>query len=216
MSDVLSKYIEKLNYYDSLFGFNYNYEQLNNFAKDASNLFTNFDDKKSEFSSNDEWHYISSKQNSFLIKQLDDRLLLSGNNSICDCGIGLGTALFDLYLQSKEILDKNFTFTGIEKHRSYIDHFRNNLETYWDGNINYIEDDIMNQDYSNYNIVYTFSPFRTESLLMEFYTKIVSEIKKGSLLIENREHGKGFNNILLKVENLEMIMLENIVVFIKI
>ena len=62
----------------------------------------------SDFTNNGEHFNVLSNidQNIFLLKRLEERGLLKDSNSICDCGIGLGNCLFEIYLQSKEI-DKN-------------------------------------------------------------------------------------------------------------
>ena len=75
----------------------------------------------SDFTNNGEHFNVLSNidQNIFLLKRLEERGLLKDSNSICDCGIGLGNCLFEIYLQSKEI-DKKFKFTGIEKQNFYI------------------------------------------------------------------------------------------------
>jgi hypothetical protein len=40
-------------------------------------------------------------QNIYLLKQLSELNLLKKINRVCDCGLGLGNALYDIYLQSK-------------------------------------------------------------------------------------------------------------------
>jgi hypothetical protein len=110
------------------------------------------------------------------------RNLLNQNNNMIDCGIGLGFTLFDFYLQSLT-LNQNFTFTGIEKQKVYVDYLKDNLLSFWNNELNLIEDDIMNHNYSDYNIVYSYSPFRSEKNLNEFYNKVANEIKSGSIII---------------------------------
>ena len=85
---------------------------LLDYMSDAQGLFTDFDGAKREFVDADEWHYVPSQleQNIYLLRRLDERGLLKDHNSIFDCGIGLATTMFDLYLQSKEIEGKTFEF----------------------------------------------------------------------------------------------------------
>lgn len=186
------------------------------YVKTCNSLFTEFDSLKKEFVESDEWHYIMSKieQNIFLLQRLHEVGLLEKNEiHICDAGVGLGAAMFDFYLQSKEFSNKKFTFTGIEKYEQYLNYFENNLSKYWNGDIQIINDDIMNQNFSQYDIVYSYSPYRSPRLLLEFYTKLKNEIKPGSLIIENRNFGYGIDYTLSMVDDLECIKLDDIVVY---
>jgi hypothetical protein len=101
---------------------------------------------------------------------------------MCDCGIGLGTVLYDLYLQSKEF-DNKFTFTGIEKYKRYTDPLRTHLLKYWNDELNIIEDDIMNVDYSNWNFIYFYQPFKVSDKAIKFYLKVIEEVKPGTIII---------------------------------
>jgi hypothetical protein len=189
--------------------------QLISYFQESKALWTEFDGNKKQFIDSSEWHYILSniEQNIFLLKRLEERGLLKSENHVVDCGIGLGTALFDIYLQSKEFVDKTFTFTGIEKQAMYIGHLQEKLLSYWEGNLELIHDDIMNQDYSKYNIVYTFTPFQTVDKLKELYNKIISEVEVGSVLIENKNAGLGLHGVLTELEGIQKIELDDIVVF---
>lgn len=181
----------------------------------ASALFTDFDGGLREFVNNEEWHYIPSEleQNIYLIKRLNDKDLLSESNSVFDCGIGLATTMFDLYLQSKDIKNKTFTFSGVEKYKKYLDYLNEKLLCFWEDNLNVIEGDIMDQNYSNYNLIYTYSPFKTTEKLTEFYKKIVSYIKPGSLIIESRNYGKGLNDTLSNIDGLDEIEIDDIFIY---
>jgi hypothetical protein len=193
--------------------------ELVTYFHESRGLWTEFDGSKKEFIEASEWHYILSniEQNIFLLQRLDERNLLKDENHICDCGIGLGTALFDIYTQSKLFEDgKTFTFTGIEKQELYLDYLNNKLIKYWEGNLNVIHDDIMNQNYSKYNIIYTYTPFQIVEKLKELYNKIVSEVSVGSILVENKNAGLGLHGVLTEIEGLEKIELDDIVVFKKI
>jgi hypothetical protein len=189
--------------------------RLMQYLADAQGLFTDFDGSRGEFINSDEWHYIQSEleQNIFLLRRLDERGLLGEKNSVFDCGIGLASTMFDLYLQSSEIEGKEFRFSGVEKHTRYTDFLEKNLMGYWDGNLEVVVGDIMDQNFSGHDIVYTYSPFKTEEKLMEFYNKIVSEIRTGALIIESRNCGKGFKETLTKVAGLEEIEVDDIVVY---
>ena len=163
-----------------------------------------------------EFHNIVSniEQNIFLLDRLNERGLLRQENSIVDCGIGLGFALFDFYLQSLN-LDQKFIFTGIEKQKIYVDWLKENLMSFWNNELILIEDDIMNQDYTNYNIIYTYTPFRSEKKLSEFYNKVSNEISTGSIIIENAHWGIGHYDLLRKIECLQIIEVDDIHIFVK-
>lgn len=184
----------------------------------SNQLPTQNDGSRIEFYHNAEWHYILSniEQNILLLKRLDEKGLLQNENHICDCGIGLGVALFDFYQQSKEFTDKKFYFYGIEKQKDYINFLKSNLLIYWQSQLNLIEDDLMNCNYSDYNIVYTYTPFKTYQRLKNFYNKIVSEVKSGSILIENKSSGLGLHGVMTEISGLRKIAIDEIVVFQKI
>lgn len=194
------------------------HESLVEYYQISRTLWTDFDDKKKEFSNEEEWHYILSnlEQNIFLLKRLDEINLLKEENHLVDCGIGLGTTLFDFFIQSKEFTDKKFTFTGIEKYKPYVDFLKSNLLEKWEGGLNLIEDDIMNHNYENYNIIYTYTPFRNMEKLRMFYNKVISEMKSGSILIENKCYGLGLSGILTELDGIKKIPIDEIVVFVKI
>lgn len=183
----------------------------------ANGLFCDFDGGKKEFIDFDEWHYVPSnlEQNIYLLKRLEEKNLLPNEINICDCGIGLGTTMYDVYLQSKEI-DRRFKFTGIEKYKPYIEYFNNNLKIYWNGDLTYIESEIMEYNYSDFNFIYSYSPFKTEEKLNLYYSKIISEIKSGSILVEFRNSGLGYDSILENYKEIEPYQIDDITVFKKI
>ena len=149
-----------------------------------------------------EWLYIQSNldQNIFLLKKLEDMGLLPDSGKICDCGIGLGTAIFDIYLQSKK-LEKNYSFVGIEKQSKYLNYLTGNLLDFWGKDLQIIEGDLMQQKYDDYNIIYCYTPFRDIEKLKTFYLKVISEMKKGSILIENKNYGLGEKDILSTISD---------------
>jgi len=176
-----------------------------------------FDSKLPDDFVNGKEHYniVSNiEQNIFLLDRLNERNLLKENNNMIDCGIGLGFTLFDFYLQSLS-LNQNFTFTGIEKQKVYVDYLKDNLLSFWNDELNIIEDDIMNHNYSDYNIVYSYTPFRSEEILNEFYNKVTNEVKSGSIIIENANWGLGHCDLLRKIDLLEPIEIDDIHIFIK-
>lgn len=190
------------------------------YVKISNALWTEFDSitqllAKSEAIAADEWHYVMSnlEQNILLLQRLEEKGLLQDEVNICDAGIGLGTALFDLYLQSKEIKNKKFSFSGIEKQEKYINYFNEKLSHFWANDLKVIEGDIMDQNYSGYNIIYSYSPYRSPRDLVNYYTKLKKDISPGSLIIENREKGIGLDSTLTMVEGLEKIQIDDIFVF---
>jgi AICAR transformylase/IMP cyclohydrolase PurH len=194
--------IEELEPHPDLIGY---YTITHNFKSDLTvDIFTN---------AGENYNILSDiNENIFLLKKLDELNLLKESNHICDCGIGLGNTLFEIYLQSKE-LDKIFSFTGIEKQKVYIDFINKELLHLWKDGLNLIQDDIMNLDYSNYNIVYSYSPFNNQKQLKSMYQKIISDIKSNSILIEHANKGLGHFNLLEEFVELEKIKLDNIFVF---
>jgi hypothetical protein len=169
-----------------------------------------------DYNQGNEFYNIVSniEQNIFLLDRLNERNLLKENNNMIDCGIGLGFSLFDFYLQSLS-LNRNFTFTGIEKQKVYVDYLKENLLSFWNEELNIIEDDIMNHSYSDYNIVYSYTPFRSRKSLNDFYNKIVYELKSGSIIIENANWGLGYHDLLKNIDLLEPIEIDDIHIFVK-
>lgn len=154
------------------------------------------------------------EQNIFLLKRIKERNLLREENNIVDCGIGLGFCLYDFYLQSKEI-DLKFNFFGIEKYKSYLDCLKSNLIQFWNSELNLINSDILEQNFSNYNIIYTYGPFRSEKKQKELMDKISSEITSGSIIIENANSGKGHFHLLSKIDLLQEVEIDDIYIYIK-
>lgn len=151
-------------------------------------------------------------KNIFLLNQLNELDLLKEVNHICDCGVGLGNTLFEIYLQSKEI-DKLFSFTGIEKQKVYVEFIEENLLYLWKDRLILKNDDLMNIDYSPYNIIYSYSPFNNFKQLKSMYDKIVLDIKSDSIIIEHANRGLGHFNLLEEIEGLEKIKLDYTSVF---
>lgn len=149
-----------------------------------------------------EWLYIQSNidQNIFLLKRLEDLELIPDSGKICDCGIGLGTAIFDIYLQSKD-LEKEYSFVGIEKQSKYVDYLNESLLSFWNGNLEVVSGDLMDQKYNEYDIIYCYTPFRNVDKLREFYLKVISEMHEGTILIENKNLGLGEGNVLSSISN---------------
>lgn len=168
------------------------------------------------FSKEIDFPYILSniEQNIFLLKRLKELNLLRDENNMVDCGIGLGFCLYDFYLQSKE-LDLKFNFFGVEKYRSYIDCLNENLIKYWNSELSLFNSDILDHDFRNYNIVYTYGPFRSEKKQKELMDKISSEITSGSIIIENANSGKGHFDILSKIESLQEVEIDDIYIYVK-
>ena len=131
---------------------------------------------------------------------------------MADCGIGLGTALYDFFLQSKD-LELELSFTGIEKHAPYIEFLKNNLLDRWEGKLELIEGGIEDQSYEPYDIVYSFTPFRDLNMLRSFYEKVASELRPGSIMIENKGGGLGMAGMLAEIPGLEKIEIDGIFVF---
>ena len=160
------------------------------------------------------------ESNIYLLSRLDSVGLLRRENSVCDCGLGLGNALFDIYLQSLE-LKHSFSFHGIEKQKEYVDFVSRNLEQLWAGKLNLVHGDIMEQDYSAHNIVYTYSPFNNKKDLTRLYEKISSEITKGSVMIEHTNDGLGHSfgqerHLLEAIDCLKPVRIDWQTVFVKV
>ncbi len=173
-----------------------------------------------EFKDSGEWHYIPSNldDNIFLLKQLQELDLLPDEVNICDCGIGLGTIMFDLYLQSKEFSDKKFTFTGVEKHTKYIDFVKSDLMTYWDNQLELIQEDILQHDYSDYNFIYSYSPFNVADKLMTFYQRILDTVKPGTIIIgldhyRIMNYGENYGDLIDKFKSLKVYQMNDQIVF---
>lgn len=162
-----------------------------------------------------EWLYIQSNidQNIFLLKKLEDLGLIPDSGKVCDCGIGLGTAIFDIYLQSKD-LGKEYSFVGIEKQAKYVDYLNESLLDFWNGNLDVVIGDLMDQRYDEYDIIYCYTPFKDVDKLRDFYLKVISEMAEGAILIENKNWGLGEGKILSSIsDDITPIDLDGLTVF---
>ena len=183
----------------------------------AYNLNDEVNKNLEDFFNAGEWHYIQSdlETNIFLLKRLDELNLLPNNINMCDCGLGLGTILYDLHLQSKEF-NNQFTFTGIEKYDRYIDALNTNLIKYWDNNLHLIHDDIMNVDLSKYNFIYFYQPFKVSDKAIQFYLKVIDEAPEGALIF-GLNHFQiqtyGDNNLIDKFNKLKPYKVDDIILF---
>ena len=171
-----------------------------------------------DFIKNDEWHYIQDniENNILLLERLNKVNLLTNNVNICDCGIGLGTIMFDLYLQSKDLGDKKFTFTGIEKSHRYIDALNNQLDKYWENNLNIIHNDIMNENYSKYNLIYLYDPFKIDTKLINFFQKVITEMPEGGIVIgidQFRIENYGTQTLINDFRKLKQHIIDDLVVY---
>jgi hypothetical protein len=131
-----------------------------------------------------EWHYIESniEYNILLLQRLSELGLLPNSPiSICDCGIGLATIMYDLYLQSKEF-DYDFNFYGVERYQPYIDVFEKELRSYWNNDLKLISDDLMDHNYSSYNFLWIFTPYSQSDKLMQFFEKVICEMPVGGIV----------------------------------
>lgn len=148
-------------------------------------LITELHPDLSDFKEACEWHYIESniEFNILLLQRLSDLGLLPHSPiNICDCGIGLGTIMYDLYLQSRVLDGHQFKFYGVEKFRPYIDSFEINLRSYWKGDLELISDDLMDHNFTGYNFLWIFTPYSTSDKLMSFFEKVICEIPVGGLI----------------------------------
>jgi hypothetical protein len=131
-----------------------------------------------------EWHYIESniEYNILLLSRLSELGLLPLSPiSICDCGIGLATIMYDLYLQSKEFAYE-FKFYGVERYQPYIDVFEKELRSYWNNDLKVISDDLMDHNYSSYNFLWIFTPYSQSDKLMQFFEKVICEMPVGGIV----------------------------------
>lgn len=154
------------------------------------------------------------EENIFLLRRLDEAGLLRESNHVVDCGMGLGNALFDLYLQSFE-MRQSFDFTGIEKNVEYVEFIESRLSDLWQGWLTLINGDIMHQNYSNYNIVYSYSPFNNGPMLSKFYETVADQLTSGSIIIEHANGGKGYLDALGNTKGLRMVDIDGHYVFVK-
>ena len=162
--------------------------------------------KVQEFNNNDfvdnsnEWYYIEPATTQFenIFPRMINLTPSKTTFNVCDAGFGLGTMMYNFYIESKKFEDKTFNFFGVEKYKEYVDFFNKNLKGYWDNNIDLYVDDIMNHNYGKYDIVYCYAPFKNENDLMDMYQKIVDELKPNGILIEYAWYGKGFYSSIQK------------------
>lgn len=178
--------------------------------QDYKKIANMFNGKHSE--NTKEWHYITSdfNRNKNLIKALYENNLLPNEVNICDCGIGLGEALFDIYLQSLEFNQIKFNFFGIEKNKEYTNFVSDKLLHFWDQKLKIIHSDLTIQNFTNYNIIYSYLPFRENKKLYDFYFRMSKDLKPETIVIENSEMGI---NLLEKITHLQKLEIDGLIIF---
>lgn len=171
--------------------------------------------KVQDLVSNEIYPYVEAEQNTLygFVDALLNKGYLSTDKTqhICDVGFGLGTSLYNIYLQIKynESLKNKFYFTAIEYNKELVDLFNDFLEYKWeninvdflDKKIEVITDDLFNLDYSKFDVVYMYSPLKDRDLIYKGYEYIYSKMKKGAILYERYNNGDGLGNILEKFIN---------------
>jgi hypothetical protein len=137
--------------------------------------------------------------------------------NLADKIIGKKDNLFDKYINNLQTVTNREAVTNTETN---IDNVKKNKDlwifyAYNGHNYNVLEDYIKSLN-QKYNIVYTYTPFKTTEKLSNLYNKIISEISPGSILIENKNAGLGLHGILTELEGIKKIQIDDIVVFQKI
>jgi len=168
----------------------------------------NYDQKIKLENNKENWAYIEAKQKSYygLIEALWNSNLIKKNMNVLDIGSGYGTTLFNLAFQFKhykKCIEENIfnnTYTGIEIDKTIINRLKY-INTIWEKNdlvYNIINKDVMDHNYSQYDLITCYTPLKNEENLYKMYEKIFKEIKEKTLFIEHYNHGLGVNKILYK------------------
>lgn len=162
---------------------------------------------------------INISNNVNLIKNLENYGLLLSDNHICDCNMFLGESLFDIFQQTLNIQNKTFNFYAVEKNKELVDLFNQNLLKFWP-KIQVTEGDIIEQNLSKYNIIFTNTPSKDIEELKNIYLKIVDDLPTYGILIENLDKGLGFRNCLIDLlethPQIEIIDVDGFVIYQKV
>lgn len=114
---------------------------------------------------------------------------------IIDLGFGLGTSLYNISKQI-EYYDKiKCEYFGIDYDNDLYEYFLSHLKHKW-ANIVYYNSDVFNHEYSNYDIIFTYSPFNDDKMILNMYDKIYQEMKPGSIFFDVYNSGRGYRDIL--------------------
>lgn len=171
------------------------------------------------FKEADEWHYIQSdlESNIYLLRELFQRGLLPPHVRICDCGIGLGTIMYDLFLQSEEI-PLQWSFFGIEKWQPYLEALRGPLAPFWRGRLETLAADLEEADLTPYNFLWVYTPFRDGRRLVSFFERAWTSLPPGGIIIGMDHFSiKNWGSVLLlkALESAQFIKIGPLGVFIK-
>ena len=162
---------------------------------------------------------INISNNVNLIKNLENYGLLLSDNHICDCNMFLGESIFDIFQQTLNIQNKTFNFYAVEKNKELVDLFNQNLLKFWP-KIQVTEGDIIEQNLSKYNIIFTNTPSKDIEELKNIYLKIVDDLPTYGILIENLDKGLGFRNCLIDLlethPQIEIIDVDGFVIYQKV
>jgi hypothetical protein len=148
----------------------------------------------------DRYGYYETEQHTisdFLCALYNANLLQSENNMI-DVGSGLGTTLYNFYIQSRESKLKNLfkiKLHGVEADVELAMKFEKNLLPFFNGELMFCVAEAEELDYSQYNFVYMYSPMKLEGM-HRLYNKILQEISPGTVVYDNYMFGEGIEKIL--------------------
>jgi len=151
--------------------------------------------------------------NILLLERLEREGLLGAHTDVVDCGLGVGFALFDLYLQSLAMPGKTFAFRGVEDCPYYLGFVESAMAPMWGGNLGLVRGDVREQDYHGYGLIYSHSPFLRMDTTRRFYRRVADQMPSGALLVENRNSGLGLHGVLAEIPGLEKIILGDLCVF---
>lgn len=147
------------------------------------------------------YEYIEGIQKNYygMFEALYNKDLIKEKTKIIDIGCGVCSTLYNLSKQFK-YYKADIECYGVEYNKELIKLFQKYLYNLWDDTkLSLFTQDLFEHNYSEYDLILCFTPFKKEEDLEKTYTKVFNEMKPGALFFENWDAGKGKNDVLLNM-----------------
>ena len=153
-------------------------------------------------STSENWNYIEGTQKRYygLYEALYNKGIIKDKFKVMDVGCGVCSTLYNLSKQFKQY-DATIECYGVEYNKEILELFQKYLYNLWNNaNLSLFTEDLMDHNYSEYDLILSYLPFKNKNDQEKMYTKIFDEMKPGALFFEHWHFGVGVDNLLMNME----------------